>query len=244
MISIIDGTYEWINLSLIDFLNEGNIPSGWYDFFLQDSTQKMLNRISTYLEDEAKRKIIYPPIHQVFRAFYIVPLDNIKAVIIGQDCYHNGNAVGLCFSVKPGNSINPSLRNIYKELKAEGFPCIEDGDLTFWAKQGVLMLNMALTVEKGTAGSHSDIWEPFTRKLIKYISEKRKHNIDWFLFGKDAHSVRNILTGGSTVHLTSHPSPFAANKKCGEYPAFLGSGVFSKVSGIEWGKITSSKILL
>lgn len=236
MISVLDDTYEWKKLSLLDFLNEGNIPSGWIDFFLQDSIQKILNNISTDLDEVRTSKVLYPPIHQVFRAFYMVPLDKIKAVIIGQDCYHNGSAVGLCFSVKPGNSINPSLRNIYKELKAEGFPCIEDGDLTFWAKQGVLMLNMALTVEKGIAGSHSDVWGPFSRKLVEYISKKRGNTIHWLLFGKDAHSVSNILSGSGTVHLTSHPSPFAANKKCGGYPAFLGSGVFNKVSDIEWGK--------
>lgn len=236
MISIINDTYDWKNLSLIDFLYEGNIPSGWSDFFLQNSIQKILGDISTDLDDVRTSKVIYPPIHQVFRAFYMVPLENIKTVIIGMDPYHNGNAVGLCFSVKPGNFINPSLRNIYKELKLEGYPCIEDGDLSFWAKQGVLMLNMALTVEKGNAGSHSDIWGLFSHTLVEYISEKRKNSIHWLLFGKDAHSVSSILSSGSNVHLTSHPSPFAANKKCGCHPSFLGSGVFRQVSGIDWGK--------
>ena len=235
MVLIVDGNYDWKKLSLIDFLNEGNIPSGWNDFFQQNNIQNILSSISSDLDEVRTSKIIYPPLHQVFRAFYVVPLEKIKVVIIGADPYHNGSAVGLCFLVKPGNSINPSLRNIYKELKLEGYSCLENGDLTFWAKQGVLMLNMSLTVEKGNAGCHSDIWSAFSKNLVEYISRKRKENIDWLLFGKDAHFIRNIIGNNGIVHLTSHPSPFAANKKCGGYPAFLGSGVFKEVSGIKWG---------
>lgn len=234
-IKVLDKEYDWKTMSLVDFLAEGNIPRGWEEFFSRDEVQQQLYSISEDLDEVRKEKTIYPPIHQVFRAFYTVPLREIKAVIIGMDPYHNGSAVGLCFSVKPGNKINPSLRSIYKELKMEGYKPKEDGDLTHWAKQGVLMLNMALTVEKADAGSHSCAWYQFSELLVKYITEKRGNSVHWLLFGKDAHAVTKIVTKGK-FHTSSHPSPLAANRPCGNSPAFIGSGIFRKIPGIDWSK--------
>jgi uracil-DNA glycosylase len=236
---LINDMYSWKNQSLWDFLQEGNIPSGWSEFFERDDVQQQLWNISQSLNEIRETMIIYPPINQVFRAFYMVPTEEIKAILVSQDPYHSGtteydgSAVGLCFSVKSGNKINPSLRNIYKELKNEGFAPIENGDLTHWAKQGVLMINMALTVEKGSAGSHSCMWHQFSHLLVKYVAEKRGNDVHWLLFGKDAHDVAKHV-GVGKVHMASHPSPLAAHKPCGKHPAFIGSGVFKCVPNIKW----------
>jgi len=237
MISFVDEQYSWKNISLLEFLDEGNIPSGWKDFFSREDVKKQISIISSDLDEIRTRKIIYPPVYQVFRALYLVPVDKIKAVIIGQDCYHNGtteydgSAIGLCFSVKPGNIVNPSLKNIYKELLLEGFNPKENGDLIYLAKQGILLLNMALTVERGNPGSHSCMWYDFSILLVKYISEKNS-NIHWLLFGKDSHEVMGHIKGN--FHCTSHPSPLSAYKQCGNYPPFIGSGVFKNVPSIKW----------
>jgi len=122
-VELLDKKYSWKDMSLLQFLQEGNIPKKWEKFFEREDIQKIIYTISQELDKVRKTKIIYPSIQQVFRALYLLPIDKIKAVIVGQDCYHNGSteydgsAVGLCFSVKPGNKINPSLRSIYTELK-------------------------------------------------------------------------------------------------------------------------------
>lgn len=228
-VKIIDSDYSWKNITLSEYLKEGNIPSGWSEYFNQPQIQQQIHEISKFI---SKREgIVYPPINQVFRAFYMVKPDKIKAIIIGQDPYPNGSAVGLCFSVKHGNTINPSLRNIYKELKNEGFDVKEDGDLTHWAKQGVLMLNMSLTVDHGAPESHSDEWYVFSKNLI--IELGNKPGIKWLLFGKDAQSIKKYISSGEVL-CTSHPSPLAATKKCGTSPPFLGSGIFRNVQEINW----------
>lgn len=228
----LDDTYEWDNVSLAEYLSEGNVPSGWKDFFNREDIQNDLGIISEEI-DENRGDTIYPSIDKVFKAFYMTPLDKVKAVIIGMDPYHNGSAVGLCFSVKNGNPINPSLRSIYRELKEEGYNPIEDGDLTHWAKQGVLMLNMALTVLKGKAGSHTSIWYDFSEKVVKYIDEKRGDKVQWILMGSDAHQVKDLIRNG-IKHCTSHPMPLAAGRSSNSGVAFWGSGVFKKVKGVEW----------
>ena len=222
--------YNWDKMTLIDFVNEGNIPSGWKDFFYMNEVQLELYSISNILYKLGKQKIIYPPINKIFRAFYDVPVNKIKAVIVGMDPYHNGSAVGLCFSVKKGNKINPSLRNIYKELVLEGYNVTKDGDLSHWAKQGVLMINMALTVEKSKPGSHSKIWNNFSQLLVKYLSLKK---IKWILLGKQAHKLSEQISH-KNCYCTSHPSPFSAYRNCGLYPPFIGSKIFNKIQNINW----------
>ena len=232
-VTLDNSSYSWKETNLMEFLDEGNIPSRWDEFFKKPEVLEELRKISDNLEKASKEKTIYPPINQVFRALYKVGPD-AKCVIVGQDCYHNGSAVGLCFSVRPGNALNPSMLSIYKELKMEGFEPVEDGDLTRWADQGVLLLNMALTVEKGDPGSHSLLWYNFSEMLVKYISSCGDGDFPhWLLFGKDAHAIKDIADRGQ-FHMTSHPVPMAAHRKCGEAPAFWGSGVFKKVPGVKW----------
>ena len=231
-INLIDSEYSWNSLSLLSFLEEGNIPSSWKEFFEQEEVKEELEKISKYLENESAE--IFPPIHQVFRAFYLTPLEKVKAVLIGQDPYHNGSAVGICFSVKPGNNINPSLRNIYKELRLEGFQLNETGDLTHWSKQGILMLNTALTVLRGDPDSHTAIWYDFTTYLIKFIDRKKENDVHWLLFGSKAVNIVAYTAKKGRKHITSHPSPFSANRSTNTVKAFIGSGVFKEIEDIEW----------
>lgn len=229
-ITLLNNDYTWDKCGLIDFLKEGNIPLSWKDFFI-DNLDILIN-ISNKLEIT---KTIYPEITNVFRAFYMTPIDKIKVIIIGQDCYHNGNATGLCFDVKTGSQINPSLRNIYKEMKLEGFNPTEDGKLSHLPFQGVLLLNAALTVEKGCADSHSKYWYPFTERLIKYISNNTS-NISWLLMGKRAQEFKKYINISThNIVETSHPSPFSAMRGYGTIPAFIGSDCFKKLgNNIKW----------
>jgi uracil-DNA glycosylase len=231
MIIFKESQYEWKTSTLMEFLIEGNIPTGWDKFFCDN--EELLNDISHHIAQD-RTKTIYPPLKDVFRTFDMTPIDNIKVVIIGQDPYHNGSAVGLCFSVKQGNSINPSLRSIYKELETSGYPQPKkDGNLEHWAKQGVLMLNTSLTVEKSMAGSHVKQWKQFTDNVISYIDEKCGDNVDWLLFGKHACKSSEFIKKGR-IHKTTHPMPLAAGNTKTGVEAFWGSGIFGRVKGINW----------
>ena len=230
---ISDKEYTWSSMSLSEFLSEGNVPSGWTEFFETSEVQTCLEQISSELDTDRK---IYPEINQVFRAFYMTPLDRVRVVLLGQDPYHNGSAVGLCFSVKPGNTINPSLKNIYRELESSGFKPDHTGNLTKWAKQGVLLINTALTVQQGCPESHLHYWYDFTKSLIKYIDKTRGKQVQWLLFGRPAFDmVTKLLGRHQNMLVTTHPSPLGANKSASFGPAFLGSGVFKQVNGnIQW----------
>ena len=231
-IKLIDIKYSWKNLSLWDFLNEGNIPSGWEDFFMRDDVQKDLYNISKELDEETCT--IYPPIHKTFRAF--IPLDEIKVVVLAQDPYHDGSdedncaATGLCFSVNQAKGkINPSLRNIYKELKQEGFTPVENGDLTSWVDQGCFMLNKSLTVAKSDPDSHTRHWYDFTDKVISHLAKNRS-NLVWLLMGRNAQQSAGLIEGEHLVLKTSHPSPFSFKRASGKVPAFLGSNLFRQTN--------------
>lgn len=225
-------------MTLSQFIDEGNAPSGsWSDFFTSQEVQQELEKISSDIEEEkaTSKSIIYPVINKIFRAFYLTPLTDIKIVILGMDPYHNGStefdgsAIGLCFSVREGNQINPSLKNIYKELIKSGNQVKnQDGNLLHWASQGILLLNTSLTVNKGDAGSHLHIWNNFSEMVIKYIDSKRKKDVHWLLFGSDSHQLQQFIKYG-VVHKTTHPSPFSANKSSKTAPAFIGSGVFNQI---------------
>jgi uracil-DNA glycosylase len=228
-IQIIDEKYDWKTMTLWQFLEEGNIPSSWKDFFLRDDVQQDLFNISNSLHNESRSCKIYPSINQVFRAF--IPLKDVKVVLLGMDPYHNGSAVGLCYSVLPGNTINPSLRNIYNELRAEGYEVKEDGILTHWADQGVLMLNTALTVAKSDADSHTGIWYEFSEKVIKYVAENTE-KVVWMLTGSKAQAFEEFIGKEHNVLVTSHPSPFSAHRAFRQWPAFLGSGIFRKTNDL------------
>jgi len=138
------------------------IPSRWKHFF--DEMEEELTEIFDKLKEI--KKTIYPPITKVFRAFYLTFPNDIKVVILGQDPYHNGNAVGLAFSVEE-KILNPSLKNIILELEGCGYKCKSNkGDLTNWAEQGVFLINTGITVEASDAGSHTSLWSSFSATLI------------------------------------------------------------------------------
>ena len=169
----------------------------------------------SFVNEEYKTKIIYLPKDEIFNAFNLCDYKNIKVVILGQDPYPNeGQANGLCFSVKNGVTIPASLRNIFKEIKRE-YKTVDsnDGDLSRWAKQGVLLLNTTLTVEKNKRGSHMNKgWEMFTNDIVSSIN-KTKNNIVYLLWGKRAGSFKRLINNERNLVLTSsHPSPLSARK--------------------------------
>uniref|UniRef100_A0A6C0ELU8 Uracil-DNA glycosylase-like domain-containing protein n=1 Tax=viral metagenome TaxID=1070528 RepID=A0A6C0ELU8_9ZZZZ len=218
--------WSWKDMDLWAFLAEGNYPRSWKSFFIEHSQDLYL--ISEQIKKEANGATIYPPINQVFRAF--IPLEKIKVVILGQDPYHNGSAVGLCFSVKPGNDINPSLRSIYTELKKEGYTPKENGDLTHWNEQGCVMLNTALTVEKGCPEVHLAFWYEFIKEVIKYINLHCR-NVAWLLMGAKALAFKPYVDSSHhQTFITSHPMPLSAYKGFRGYDAFIGSNVFRNIN--------------
>ena len=173
-------------------------------------------------------KLIYPPGNLIFNAFDSTPFDEVKVVLLGQDPYHGaGQAMGLSFSVPRQMPIPASLRNVYKELADDlDFTIPSHGDLSAWARQGVLMLNAILTVEAGRAGSHKDIgWQKFTDAVIRKLSEE-KSGLVFLLWGNFARSKKDLIDGNKHYILESpHPSPLAGN-------AFLGNRHFSMVNEI------------
>lgn len=173
---------------------------------------------------------VYPPPQLVFNAFTLCPFNSVKVVILGQDPYHGeGQAHGLCFSVQNDMRIPPSLQNIYKELRVDiqnlskGSPCSkETGDLTHWAKQGVLLLNATLTVEAGKPGSHHGIgWGQFTDAVVKKLSDEKEHLV-FILWGKYAQEKGAVIDRKRHLVLSApHPSPLSA------HTGFFGSKPFS-----------------
>lgn len=187
-------------------------------------------------------KTIYPPKDYIFNALKLTNYENTKVVIVGQDPYHGENqAHGLSFSVQKGIKLPPSLQNIYKELESDlGIKPRLDGDLTGWAKQGVLLLNAVLTVEKDKAGSHRNWgWELLTDYIIKVLN-KKDSPIVFILWGNFAKEKAKLITNPKHfIIISPHPSPFSA------YSGFFGSNPFSKTNNylaknnltpIDWSK--------
>ena len=192
--------------------------------------------------DEYDKKIIYPPKDYIFNALKLTSYKDTKVVIVGQDPYHGEHqAHGLSFSVQKGVKLPPSLQNIYKELESDlGVPPRSDGDLTGWAKQGVLMLNAVLTVEKDKAASHRNLgWEPMTDYIIKTLN-KKEEPVVFILWGNFAKEKAKLITNPNHyIIISPHPSRFSA------YSGFLGSKPFSKTNDylvskglipIDWSK--------
>ena len=230
-VKFIDEEWSWKTMTLWDYLCEGNYPSKWQDFFLREDIQKDLKEISEKIVDESKDCTLYPPIEKVFRA-YMLPLEKIRVIVIGQDPYASpGSAVGICFSIPPGSPTNPSLRNIYNELESEGYTPNQNGSLLPWVAQGCFMINSSLTVEKGNPECHVHIWYNFTEKVLKHISSSTK-NVAWLLMGAKALAFKNCIDEkkGHKTFVTSHPSPLSAYKGFRDYPAFVGSGMFRQVN--------------
>ena len=188
-----------------------------------DGFKRFLNIIN----EKYKTTTVFPPKNYVFNALKLTSYQDTKVVIVGQDPYHGvGEAHGLSFSVQKGIKIPPSLQNIYKELYSDlGIPPHRDGELTKWAKEGVLLLNAVLTVEKDKPASHRNLgWELLTDYIIKVLNQKEEP-IVFILWGNFAKDKKKYITNPKHLVLTSpHPSPFSANS------GFFGSKPFSKTN--------------
>lgn len=207
-----------------------NIENSWLKILENEMGKKYFQDLVYFVKNQYVDKICYPPSDLIFSAFNHCSLDNIKVVIIGQDPYHGPNqANGLCFSVDSKLKNPPSLINIFKEI-SNNLNCEirKNGNLLDWSKQGVLLLNSVLTVEKGFPGSHSGKgWEIFTDYILKLISTNKK-NVVFMLWGGYAKKKENLITKKNNLILKAgHPSPLSANRghwfgnkhfiKCNDY---------------------------
>ena len=191
------------------------IGNDW-DLHLKDEFEnEYFLKIKEFVDEEYGSKTIYPPYDEIFNAFRLTPLSNVKVVILGQDPYHEkGQAHGLAFSTPEGRPIPRSLKNIFKEITAEyGYPIPDSGCLEPWAKQGVFLLNTVLTVEDGNANSHSKCgWQTFTDNVIKVLNTQTQP-IVYMLWGKQAEKKKELITNPNhLVLISSHPSPFSARR--------------------------------
>jgi len=203
------------------------IGESWKALLVEEFSKPYFGAIKAFLVQEKKAgKTIYPPGPVIFNAFNQTPVNDVRVVILGQDPYHNpGEAMGLCFSVPQGIKIPASLRNVFKEIERDlDIPPAEHGDLTPWTRQGVLLLNAVLTVERNKPGSHRNIgWQQFTDAVISQISRHRKDLI-FLLWGNFAKSKKPLIDHMKHHVLESvHPSPLAGG-------AFIGCGHFSKTN--------------
>lgn len=211
----------------------------WYELLKEEFEKPYYIDLTNFLEKEYSNKIIYPKPENVFNALNYCSYNNIKVVIIGQDPYHEPNqAHGLCFSVENGVDYPPSLKNIFKELKSELNVDIETGNLKGWAKQGILLLNTVLTVEKGKANSHKNMgWENLTTAIIKKINEN-DNPIVFLLWGASAQSFSKYLNNKNHLVLKSaHPSPLSAYNGFWNNNHFVKTNQFLESKGlipIDW----------
>lgn len=202
-------------------------PAGWLSQLSKTTSEQYFEDLTRALTLAYQKRTVYPPAENIFKAFSLTPLSEVKVVILGQDPYHGeGQAHGLSFSVPKGVKIPPSLRNIYKEIATDiGADIPENGNLERWATQGVFLLNSTLTVEAGAAGFHQGWgWETFTDEVIRVISREQSHVV-FLLWGKFAQDKASLID--ETKHLilkTTHPSPLSA------YRGFLGCKHFSQAN--------------
>lgn len=208
------------------------IKPGWKPIVEAFFNSPKGQQLKAFLDERRKVATIYPP--DPLRALKLIDLEQVKVVILGQDPYHGeGQANGLAFSVTEGQKLPPSLKNIFKEIARETGKAQEtNGDLTRWAKQGVLLLNPVLTVEQGKAGSHvGKGWECLTDKLIEAVAKDGKPTV-FMLWGKHAQAKKELIEKEAGAHLileSNHPSPLSATK--GPVP-FIGNNHFKKAN--EW----------
>lgn len=203
------------------------IAEDWKKELHSEFEKPYFEQLTDFVRSEYKNKEIFPIGKNIFRAFDLTPYEEVKVVILGQDPYHGpGQANGLCFSVNQGVSFPPSLRNIFKELQSDiDVARPVDGDLSNWARQGVLLLNATLTVQAYKAGSHQGKgWEEFTDSIIKLLNENRK-GIVYMLWGSYAQRKANFVDEERNLVLKSpHPSPLSAHR------GFFGNHHFSKAN--------------
>lgn len=232
-----------INCDIIYLMMCGDrmINKKW-DIVLADEMKKeYFKNLGVFVKSEYQHKIIFPQYKNIFNSLRYTDYDNVKVVILGQDPYHGDNeAHGLSFSVQEGVKRPPSLNNIFKELYNDLGVIRNSNDLTGWAKQGVLLLNSIMTVERDKPLSHKDKgWEMFTDYIIKELN-KREQPVIFVLWGSYARSKKEFITNPKHLIIESvHPSPLSANR------GFFGSKPFSKINnflecngveGIDWSK--------
>ena len=205
-------------------LDDVRIESGWKEALREEFLSEYFAKIKENLLAAKAREIVYPPGNLIFNAFNLTPFERVRAVILGQDPYHGAHqAMGLSFSVPRGVRIPPSLVNIYKEIKSDlGISEPASGDLSYWAKQGVLLLNASLSVGANRANSHSGFgWQAFTDAVIKILSARRQ-NLVFMLWGNFAKAKSALIDAQKHLILTAaHPSPLAGG-------AFFGCRHFSR----------------
>lgn len=201
----------------------------WNEILAEEMQKDYYQELQVFVQKRRAEVRVFPEEKNVFNALELTPFESVKVVILGQDPYHGfGQAHGLSFSVQKGIPLPPSLRNIYKELQEDiGGEFPTEGDLSHWAKQGVLLLNTVLTVEEGNANSHKGKgWERLTNRLIDSLNEL-KHPVIFILWGKPAQDKEKLITNPNHVILKApHPSPLSA------YRGFFGSKPFSRVNDI------------
>ena len=201
----------------------------WNEILAEEIQKDYYQELQAFVQKRRAEVRVFPEEKNVFNALELTPFESVKVVILGQDPYHGfGQAHGLSFSVQKGIPLPPSLKNIYKELQEDiGGELQTEGDLSYWAKQGVLLLNTVLTVEEGNANSHKGMgWERLTNRLIESLNELN-HPVIFILWGKPAQDKEKLITNPNHVILKApHPSPLSA------YRGFFGSKPFSKVNEI------------
>lgn len=205
------------------------IEEGWKEALTEEFEKPYFTRLTDAVRQEYATPgvTVYPPAREIFAAFDNSPFDETKVVIIGQDPYHGpGQANGLCFSVRPGVRMPPSLINIFKEIQTDlGKPFPPDGDLSRWARQGVLLLNASLTVREHQANSHSGLgWGEFTDAAVRRLAEE-KENLVFMLWGSFAIRKGEMIDRSRHLVLTApHPSPLSASR------GFFGCRHFSQAN--------------
>ena len=204
------------------------LESSWKEKLIDEFNKEYMHSLRDFLKKEkSERKIIFPPGRKIFSALNLTSFQNVKAVILGQDPYHGSNqAHGLSFSVEYGIKPPPSLNNIFKELASDlDIEKPNHGNLEKWGKQGVLLLNSILTVEKSKPGSHANRgWEVFTDKIL-FLLNSSKNNLVFILWGKKAQEKGHFIDSDRHMIIKStHPSPYSANN------GFLGSKPFSRTN--------------
>lgn len=227
-----EDSWSWKTVTIQSLIEEKNYPIQWAEFFERKDVKESLVAVSQKIEADAKAdKIVYPSPEVVFRTFTL-PIDKIRVVIVGQDVYHDGAAVGLCFSIPPRKKINPSLHNIYTELENEGYSVEKTGDISHWHKQGCFMYNVGLTTREAVPGAHIKEWQSFSKKVLEEIAKKGK-NIAWLLMGAFAQEfipvVKQYAMNKHEIFVTTHPSGFSAYKDSAKAPAFIGSNIFTAI---------------
>lgn len=201
----------------------------WDQLLAPEFEKEYFKKLQTFLTQERANHTVFPPENDVFNALRYTAYQDVKVVLLGQDPYHGeGQAHGLAFSVQPGVEIPPSLLNMYKELQADlGIPIASHGCLIPWAKQGVLLLNTALTVREGEANSHRGKgWEVFTDRIIELLNKREKPMV-FLLWGRNAAEKETLITNLHHMVLKApHPSPLSANR------GFFGCRHFSKTNAV------------